>query len=211
MIFRFVDKKENTEENIDIPTAHTGKINASLNGYLISPPVQLDKDANIMTISIPDIENEEELHSFTNWIKELRKKRHWTQTEFAKITNLSPAYVSQTERGFLVPSKKAIGSIVNALLFWNTEEENTTPANEQPAFTGQYSIMKQDIFRQTNILLKTDNYHCLELIKNTLLSIEDLMNAIDKNSFESEIEFYKRLAVSTLERDLNSLISSNTK
>lgn len=211
MIFRFVDKKENTEEEINMPSAHTGKIKASLNGYLISPPVQLDKDADILTIYIPDIDNEEELHSFTTWVKELRKERHWTQKEFADITHLSSAYLSQTERGFLVPSKKAISSIVNALLFWNTEKENTTPASEQPAFNGQYSIMKQDIFRQTNILLKTDNYHCLELIKNTLLSIEDLMNAIDKNSFESEIEFYKRLALSTLERDLNSLISSNTK
>ena len=104
MIFKFEDKDGNEKKIIDIPSAHTGKIPASLNGYLIGPPVHLDKDANIMTILIPNTDDTKESEVLRTWIKEVRKERHWTQGEFAKIARLSPAYVSQTERGFLVPS-----------------------------------------------------------------------------------------------------------
>lgn len=209
MIFNFVDKKNNTEESIDIPTAHIGKINASLNGYLIGPPVQLDKDANIITIHIPDIDNEEELHSFTTWIKELRKERHWTQTEFAKITNLSPAYVSQTERGFLVPSKKAIGSIVTALLFWNNKSEDTDTSPVQEAVPQTHeSIFKSDIRKLLEILLNTDDLRRLELIKNVFLSIERVENEIDTNKYESGVDLLIKLATSDFERDLKALKKS---
>lgn len=204
MIFIFVDKKNNLEEKIDIPSAHIGKIDSSLNGYLIGKPVFLDKDANTITIHIPDIDNKDEMNTFTTWIKEMRKERHWTQTEFAKITNLSPAYVSQTERGFLVPSKKAVGSIVSALLFWNNQVEDTSPT-QQAVPTINEPVIKKDIRKLLEVLLNTDDYHRLELIKNTLESIIKIENEIDNNSFESGIDFLIKLATGDFEKDLKNL------
>lgn len=209
MIFIFADKKNNTKESIDIPTAHIGKINASMNGYLIGPPVQLDKDANTITIHIPDMDNEEELHYFTTWIKELRKERHWTQTEFAKITSLSPAYISQTERGFLVPSKKAIGSIVTALLFWNNKAENTNISPVQETAPQTYeSIFKSDIRKLLEVLLNTEDLRRLELLKNVFQSIERVENEIDTNKYESGVDLLIKLAADDFERDLKALKKS---
>lgn len=204
MRFIFNDQKTNESDTIDVPNTHTGKINSSLNGYLLNRPVCLNKDADTITIYIPDNENEEEKKILGTWIKEVRKERHWTQTDLADITRLSPAYVSQTERGFLVPSKKAISSIISALLFWNNTSE-TTPQVQQATSTIDEPLIKQDIRKLVEILLSTDDYRRLELIKNTFVSIERIENEIDSNNLESGIDLLIKLAIGDFERDLKNL------
>lgn len=203
MIFRFVDKNEKEKINIDMPSAHTGKVPASLNGYLSGSAVHLNKETNVMTITIPDEKDSKEAIALQTWIKEVRKERHWTQGELAKNARLSPAYVSQTERGFLVPSENAIASIVAALLFWDTgigepvAPQQTTPSDEP--------VIKQDIRKFVEILLATDDYHRLELVKRTLADIERIESEIDRNSFESGIDLLIKLASSDFENNLKNI------
>ena len=208
MIFNLVDSQNNILKTIDLPSAHTGKINSNLNGYLVSTMVSLDKNTDILTIKVPDTDDETGKAELGSWIKEVRKTRKWTQGELAEIAKLSLAYVSQTERGYLVPSAKSIGSMITALLFWNTEEkeiiqtQSTTPNPNEP-------VIKQDIRNLIDILLKTDDYRRLELLKGTLEDIERIETEMDKNSYQSSIVFLVNLAIADYEKRLNKLDPNN--
>ena len=208
MIFNLVDSQDKILKSIDLPSAHTGKISSALNGYLVSTMVSLDKNTDVLTIKVPDADDETGKAALGNWIKEVRKTRKWTQSELAEIAKLSLAYVSQTERGYLVPSTKAIAGMITALLFWNTEETAVTTSPKATSNPNE-PVIKQDIRNLIDVLLKTDDYRRLELLRGTLEDIERIETEMDKNSFQSSITFLVNLAISDYEKRLNKLDPNN--
>lgn len=199
MEFRFTYEDTNETNVVTIPGTTKGKIVPAITEHITQKPVIVDEEVDVISVYIPS--KEDDFNVIGDWVKKARTSRKWTQSQLAKISQVSLTLVSKTEQGAIVPSVKGLGSIVTALLFWDSslpissgkdpiadrlnnisgkQPDTTASTPIAPTFNSEYADLKNDILNLTHILLSTDEYYKLELLKKTLESIERVESEIDK-------------------------------
>lgn len=200
MEYQFIYDNGN-KEVIEIPSETSISMSEAFQCFASEPPVKYDESNQIIYIFVED-------PNLKTWIRGVRKERHWNQTHLAEVADISLAYVSQFERGFLVPSNKTIANIVAALLFGETSEPNEMQSNETSRdIASSIESFDKKIIREMidSILLQNDEA-TIELLKTTLVSIAKVQNEINKdNSFQSSIDFLINIAAIDFQNGLKKL------
>ena len=107
-------------------------------------------------------------------ILSFRHKNNMAIRDFSKISNLSPALISQLERGKGNPSLSALNSIANALGTSLSDLVKEELSNE-------YLIIKNN--KSYNIIKENDSYIHYNIIPNTLYNSSININKIEINKY----------------------------